>query len=139
MRRRPDRGSTRRLELEPLSPPMRGTWPKSSKPQLRTQSPPGMRTPRLPSADDHLSCQSRRGAARCRYVHGDWTHGDGGATGHGRVAADPVPAILPAGLGALDTIIGLASAEVFCGYAVRQTGWSRIIDGHQGLWMWTIS
>ena len=28
-----------------------------------------------------------------------------------------------------DTIIGLASAGVFCGGAARERGWSRIIDG----------
>src|SRR5437868_1259438 len=75
---------------------MRGSWPKPSKPQLRRQSPPGMRTPRLPSADDHLSCRSRRGAARCSDVHGD----GGAQRGVAGPWPAPVPAVLPAGLGA---------------------------------------
>jgi hypothetical protein len=126
MRRRPDRGSTRRLELGPaLVRPCPGSWPKPSRPQLRMQSPPGMRTPRLPSADDHLSCRSRRGAARCGDVHGD----GGAQRGVAGPWPAPVPAVLPAGLGARTRSSAWRQRRCSAATRARERGWPRIIDG----------
>src|SRR3989442_5387712 len=64
---------------------------------------------------------ARRGAVTCTVtaaLSGAWQGRAGpGASGPAGRARCP------------DTIIGLASAEVFCGDAARERGWPRIIDG----------
>ena len=130
----PDRGSgaVRREAAASSSsrsrPAMRGTWPKPSKPQPPMQSPQSTRRPRLPSAEDHLSCQSRCSAARCMTCtvtaafmwerHGRGRSGASSSAGRARCP---------------NTVIRRRQRAVFFGDAARESGWSRIIDGHQGL------
>jgi len=54
--------------FEPLSPAMRGTWPRTIQVRLRMQSPPSTRKPRLPSAEpsELLRVPLQRGAVPWR-------------------------------------------------------------------------